>query len=554
MGTSRKRVDIYLLGRGIANGISRMTGGPMMFRAATAALLLVVATSISAATFTVTSPAASGSGTLSQALLDANANPGLDQIRFTVATAAIPATGLPESTDPVDIDGLVGGGKVMISMPVEADVSAGFKFAFGSSGSSLRNVSMAAVPNLAARVLPGLSGVTIEGNVFRSPVVVDGNETVIQDNLFADFPAELRISGDFNDVVGNTVRVVRLLGIAELNEIGRVGDGNTITTLTTIGTQNTIMGNTFPGSPGGVAITGSTFINAQTLIGENTITGYATGVRISAGTGFTITNNTISSTGLPIDLGGDGPTANDPAPDADSGANSLQNFPVLTSATLTASSLVVNGTLASAPLSPFLIQLFSNGALVASFDVFTDAAGNATFTRTIDSPLPGADEVITATATHAINGDTSEVSAAVAIEAPGQLALSSATYNVHESEGSITVVVNRSGGSEGTVTVQFATQNGTAASPSDFAATGGTLTFGPGVTTQSFVVPIVSDAVPEAEETFTVTLSAPGGGATLGAATATVIIAAHLPPIPTASTWMLLLLASALAVAALSRC
>src|SRR5262245_39585508 len=60
------------------------------------------------ATFTVTNAADTGLGTLRQAILDANAVPGLDNIRFLIATGAQTinlASPLPLITAPVLIDG-----------------------------------------------------------------------------------------------------------------------------------------------------------------------------------------------------------------------------------------------------------------------------------------------------------------------------------------------------------------------------------------------------------------------------------------------------------------
>ncbi|HEX2060294.1 MAG TPA: Calx-beta domain-containing protein, partial [Thermoanaerobaculia bacterium] len=119
-----------------------------------------------------------------------------------------------------------------------------------------------------------------------------------------------------------------------------------------------------------------------------------------------------------------------------------------------------------------------------------------------------------------------------------------------------TIVVTRTGGSDGTVTVNYATANGTAVAPLDYTATSGTLTFGPGVTEQTIVVPIANDAVPEANETFTVTLSGPTGGATLGVATTTITIVdtdVAAAAVPTASTWALIAMALGLAFVALRR-
>ena len=59
------------------------------------------------------------------------------------------------------------------------------------------------------------------------------------------------------------------------------------------------------------------------------------------------------------------------------------------------------------------------------------------------------------------------------------------------------------------ITVQYATSNGTATSGSDYTSTTGTLTFNAGITTQIITIPILNDAVNEADETFSLTLSNP---------------------------------------------
>src|SRR5438270_4557839 len=72
-------------------------------------LLMLLATSASAATFIVNSTADSGAGTLRQAILDANAGAGTDTITFAIAGAGLhtisPATALPNITEAVNIDG-----------------------------------------------------------------------------------------------------------------------------------------------------------------------------------------------------------------------------------------------------------------------------------------------------------------------------------------------------------------------------------------------------------------------------------------------------------------
>ena len=58
------------------------------------------------------------------------------------------------------------------------------------------------------------------------------------------------------------------------------------------------------------------------------------------------------------------------------------------------------------------------------------------------------------------------------------------------------------------VTVNYATANGTATT-ADYTAASGTLTFAPGVTTQTITVAITDDSIFEASENFTVNLTAP---------------------------------------------
>ncbi|WP_326950520.1 hyalin [Amycolatopsis sp. NBC_01307] len=67
------------------------------------------------------------------------------------------------------------------------------------------------------------------------------------------------------------------------------------------------------------------------------------------------------------------------------------------------------------------------------------------------------------------------------------------------------------GASPNPVTVHYATANGTATAPADYAATSGDVTFAPGETTKPVTVLVNPDTVDEPDETFTVTLSAPVG-------------------------------------------
>ncbi len=73
-----------------------------------------------------------------------------------------------------------------------------------------------------------------------------------------------------------------------------------------------------------------------------------------------------------------------------------------------------------------------------------------------------------------------------------------------------TFTVSLSPSSQQTITVNYATANGTATAGSDYTAKTGTLTFTPGVTTQTVTVAVAGDTALEANETFTVNLSNAG--------------------------------------------
>ncbi|WP_016951150.1 Calx-beta domain-containing protein [Anabaena sp. PCC 7108] len=85
---------------------------------------------------------------------------------------------------------------------------------------------------------------------------------------------------------------------------------------------------------------------------------------------------------------------------------------------------------------------------------------------------------------------------------------------------SVAYTVTLSDTSNQTITVQYATSNGTAIAGSDYTGTTGTLTFNPGVTTQVINIPILNDSINEANETFTLTLTSPTN-ASLGTKTST---------------------------------
>lgn len=85
--------------------------------------------------------------------------------------------------------------------------------------------------------------------------------------------------------------------------------------------------------------------------------------------------------------------------------------------------------------------------------------------------------------------------------------------------------ITKAGTATGNCSVNYATANGTAVAPGDYAAASGTLTFTPSQAVQTVNVATVDDSIAEGDETFNLNLSSPTSPATLGtpsSATATI--------------------------------
>ena len=95
------------------------------------------------------------------------------------------------------------------------------------------------------------------------------------------------------------------------------------------------------------------------------------------------------------------------------------------------------------------------------------------------------------------------------------IALSKATYTVNEGDGSATITVTLSGPSAATVSVDYATSDGTATAGSDYTTVNSTLAIPAGSTSGTITVPILNDAQHESDETINIVLSDPVN-ATLG--------------------------------------
>jgi hypothetical protein len=100
-------------------------------------------------------------------------------------------------------------------------------------------------------------------------------------------------------------------------------------------------------------------------------------------------------------------------------------------------------------------------------------------------------------------------------------------------EGTAAVfTITKTGPASNTLTVNYATSNGTAVAPGDYTATSGTISFPAFATIQTVSVPTVDDHVAEGAETFTMSLSSPAPGSTIGMSSAPATLnAANQPPV-----------------------
>jgi len=326
--------------------------------------------------------------------------------------------------------------------------------------------------------------------------------------------------GDGNVIAGNAYYGVWINGAGAT---GNVLAGNWIGTnpAGTPGLGNTYCGITISEASGNTV--GGTAPGAGNVVAHN---GYL-GIYVWSGQGNAILGNSIhDNLLLGIELDPQGPVANDPG-DWDAGANLGQNFPVVTSALASGGDLEIAGFLDAHPATEYRIELFSNPGFdstgvgegenyLGAVLVTTDATGHATFATSL--PAAGSDAFVTATATGP-SFDTSEFSPAIAVGAPqpGELQIWRDLLLSYEGTPGIAVTVVRSHGVAGTVAVDVATVDGTAEAPDDYGAVQTTLTFQPGETMKSVFVPVVTDALQEADETWRLVLANPQGGAALGA-------------------------------------
>ena len=176
------------------------------------------------------------------------------------------------------------------------------------------------------------------------------------------------------------------------------------------------------------------------------------------------------------------------------------------------------------------IQMPENAEVSVAPATLTFTAANWNETQTFAVTAAHDDDAVAdepVVLTHTVSGDYEDVIAAnveVTITEDDTPALTIADASTTESDGEITFTVRLNVASNLEVTVDWTTADGTATQGTDYAETTGTLSFDALETEQTITVPLLDDALDEADETFTIALSNPAN-ATLDEAEATGTIA-----------------------------
>jgi hypothetical protein len=484
---------------------------------------------------------------LREAILYANSHPGFDSILFNIPGAGVHTlavtTALPTITETVVINGYSQHGASANTLASGNDAVLQIEL---HNGGTVENGFTIAAGEVAVR------GFSITGFTLTAVIVqATGLNAVIAGNFIGLTPAGtgagngegVRIDGAANAMIGgltpadrNVISGNHASGILFLGSTAVDGNvqGNFIGTNAagTAALANSAGVAIMNGAHG--AIIGGIGANAGNLIAFN-----QTGIYVGpASRGEILLGNSVQANVFAqIDLDDDGPTPNDGGtpPDTDTGANDLQNYPIISSAVIDANGLHFRGSLASTPNTTFRLEFFeksavgAGGVLLPTFldfkTVTTDAQGFASFDFLSSASAQLGDQIVV-TATDMAGAGTSELAPAVVVTPPPP-SISIADGIVVEGSAGTTALVftlTLDHAQPGVpVTVNFTTSDFTAHAGSDYTAKSGVVTFAPGEIQQTITIDVTGDTLAESRERFHLTLSDPAY-ATIGTGAASGII------------------------------
>jgi hypothetical protein len=299
---------------------------------------------------------------------------------------------------------------------------------------------------------------------------------------------------------------------------------------------------TFPAATSPVAIPGSTFIGLAGVVSGTTVTLYATRAGTQLVSFVDTTGYNAAPTAIPTQIA----VPDDPdivfrgvsfVPEAPptivtNTTGFDGNFGnVIAGTSSSPRSYTVSGNNLSSDITitapaSFEVGLTSGGTFSNSLSI-APASGTVSSTTIYVRFHPGSSGTAGGNVTNASSGATTQNIAVNGIGIqPGTLSFNAATYSGAENSGTISLIVTRSGGTDGAISAQATFSGGPATGGAacttgiDYINTPITVNFAGGsVASQSVNVPICDDSIVEADETFTAALGSFTGGANGGVQT-----------------------------------
>ena len=266
------------------------------------------------ATFTVTSTADSGAGSLRQAILDANGAGGADTIAFNIAGSGVHsialASPLPAMTFAVTIDGYTQTGALVNTLPVGQGLNTVLRVAV--SGAAVAGACFTI--SASDVILKGLVihncdvGVAFTSGAFDTSKVEGcflGTDAAGGARVDQNPNKQIEITGQSGAVIGGSTPAARNLIAGCQTGVGIINSGSP--------TGHTISGNLIGLTAAGDAVlapacgaaaTGVSVNGTNAVVSGNAIAGVGKGIVLATGTGHTVRGNRVgTNAAATVDLG-----------------------------------------------------------------------------------------------------------------------------------------------------------------------------------------------------------------------------------------------------------